>query len=95
MVLRRYERTSQLSNARIQRCAHDFSNFYPDVFGIVIAGQSNMALPLMFTFSRNISRDAILAGKYSNIRIHGMAGNMNPEQPWSTLKDALSKIVAS
>lgn len=62
------------------------------VFGDVYycSGQSNMALPLMHTLSRNISRDLILAGSYSNIRIHGMAGNMNPHQPWATLKAALS-----
>jgi sialate O-acetylesterase len=53
-------------------------------------GQSNMALPLMHTFSRNISRDAILGGKYANLRIHGISGNMNPDQPWSTLKDMIS-----
>eukprot|EP00038_Savillea_parva_P025920 m.50173 g.50173 ORF g.50173 m.50173 type:complete len:698 (-) comp7211_c0_seq2:133-2226(-) len=53
-------------------------------------GQSNMALPLAHTMSRNISRDAILAGKYANIRIHGLQGNMNPMQPWSTLKGALA-----
>ena len=53
-------------------------------------GQSNMALPLMHTLSRNQSRDAILAGKYANMRIHGMSGNMNPTQPWSTLKGALA-----
>lgn len=49
-----------------------------------------MALPLAHTMSRNISRDAILKGKYSNIRIHGLSGNMNPTQPWSTLKDAIA-----
>eukprot|EP00041_Stephanoeca_diplocostata_P008440 m.125345 g.125345 ORF g.125345 m.125345 type:complete len:736 (-) comp17323_c0_seq1:544-2751(-) len=53
-------------------------------------GQSNMALPLLHSFTRNASRDAILAGNYSNIRIHGMEGNMNPYQPWATLKQALS-----
>jgi hypothetical protein len=53
-------------------------------------GQSNMALPLAHTLSRNISRDAILAGKYENVRIHGIAGNMNPFQPWATLKVALA-----
>ena len=62
------------------------------VFGEVwyCGGQSNMALPLMHTLSRNESRDAILAGKYANMRIHGMSGNMNPAQPWSTLKNALA-----
>jgi sialate O-acetylesterase len=53
------------------------------------AGQSNMALPLLHTYSRNETRDAILAGKYANIRIHGLAGNMNAQQPWATLKQAL------
>jgi len=53
-------------------------------------GQSNMALPLMHTMSRNISRDLILGGKYANIRLHGIAGNMNPKQPWTTLKAALA-----
>ena len=53
-------------------------------------GQSNMALPLLHSYSRNISRDAISAGKYENIRIHGLEGNMNPYQPWATLKQALT-----
>jgi hypothetical protein len=35
-----------------------------------------VALPLMHTFSRNISRDAILGGKYANLRLHGISGNM-------------------
>eukprot|EP01048_Picozoa_sp_COSAG05_P004996 COSAG05_NODE_286_length_12159_cov_63.200249_5_plen_295_part_00 len=55
------------------------------------SGQSNMALPLLHTMSRNISADAIRAGKYKNLRIHGMAGNMNPYQNWSTVSDALAK----
>ena len=58
-------------------------------------GQSNMALPLSHTLSRNISRDAIAGGKYGNLRIHGMAGNMNPFQPWATLKAALADRPAS
>ena len=49
-----------------------------------------MALPVMHSYSRNISRDAILAGKYANIRIHGLEGNMNPFQPWATLKQAIA-----
>lgn len=48
-------------------------------------GQSNMALPIQHTLSRNASLAAIMAGKYKNIRIHGISGNMNPNQPWSTL----------
>eukprot|EP00755_Sulcionema_specki_P037606 Sspe_Gene.109279::Locus_89015_Transcript_1_1_Confidence_1.000_Length_778::g.109279::m.109279 len=34
------------------------------------AGQSNMALPLLHTLSRNISFNAIRSGKYRNIRVH-------------------------
>merc|ERR1719384_329337 len=49
------------------------------------AGQSNMALPLQHTFMRNASRDAIEAGKYANIRIHGIKGNMNPDLPWTNM----------
>ena len=52
--------------------------------------QSNMALPLVHSYTRDISRDAIVSGKYSNIRINGMEGNMNPFQPWATLKQALA-----
>lgn len=37
------------------------------------AGQSNMWLPMGYTFSRNTTVDAINSGKYSNIRL--MAGN--------------------
>ena len=57
-------------------------------------GQSNMALPLVHTLTRNTSRDAILAGKYGNLRIHGISGNMNPTQPWTTLRDALATDAA-
>jgi hypothetical protein len=52
------------------------------------AGQSNMALPLIHTISRNSSRAAILAGKYADLRIHGMVGNMNPQQNWTTVHAA-------
>jgi hypothetical protein len=54
-----------------------------------------MALPLLHTMSRNISRDEIKAGKYGNIRIHGISGNMNPDQPWSTLAAALETAAQS
>jgi hypothetical protein len=53
-------------------------------------GQSNMALPLVHSYTRNASRDDILAGSYANMRIHGMESNMNPFQPWQTLKQALA-----
>ena len=64
------------------------------VFGDVwyCGGQSNMALPLQHTLSRNISRDKIKNGVYSNIRIHGLSGNMNPNQEWSTLLNALGDL---
>lgn len=52
-------------------------------------GQSNMALPMVHTLTRNITRDAILAGNYSTLRLHGIKGNMNPFQPWATVKQAL------
>ena len=55
------------------------------------SGQSNMALPLLHSYSRNETRDAVLAGKYANIRIQGLAGNMNSDQPWATLKQALAQ----
>ena len=50
-----------------------------------------MALPLLHTYSRNETRDAIQNGKYANMRIHGLAGNMNVDQPWATLKQALAQ----
>lgn len=53
------------------------------------SGQSNMALQLHYTMSRNISFNAIKAGKYSNIRIHGLYSNMNPAQPWQKVSDAI------
>ena len=58
-------------------------------------GQSNMALKMLHTFSRNVSRDKVLAGAYANIRIHGLHSNqLNPTQPWSTLRDALATEAA-
>eukprot|EP00434_Breviolum_minutum_P013890 symbB.v1.2.012249.t1/scaffold842.1/size158541/4 len=53
------------------------------------SGQSNMALQLHYTMSRNVSLDAIKHGKYNNIRIHGMSSNMNPSQPWQKVSDAV------
>ena len=65
---------------------------YNVTFGDVwyCGGQSNMALPLEFTNSRNTSLAAIAAGKYSNIRIQQMAGNMNPSTPWTPIAQAAS-----
>ena len=48
------------------------------------SGQSNMALPVLHTFSRNKSRDLVQSGKGPDIRIHGLRGNMNKDQVWST-----------
>ena len=48
------------------------------------SGQSNMALPVLHTFSRNKSRDLVQSGKGPDIRIHGLKGNMNKDQVWST-----------
>ena len=47
-----------------------------------------MALPVLHTFSRNKSRDALQSGKGPDIRIHGLKGNMNKDQVWSTAKAA-------
>jgi len=49
------------------------------------AGQSNMALQISHTFGRWSTVESIKAGKYSNIRIHGIAGNMNPNLPWTNM----------
>ena len=40
-----------------------------------------MALPLSHTLSRNASRDMIVAGKYANVRIHGITGNVRARPP--------------
>ena len=52
------------------------------------SGQSNMALTLQYTLSRDESIDKIQSGSYDNIRIHGLEGNMNKDQPWRTAMDA-------
>ncbi|CAE7907902.1 SIAE [Symbiodinium sp. KB8] len=57
------------------------------------SGQSNMALPLKYTLSRNQSVETIKANKF-DIRIHGMSGNMNPTQPWMKAADAISQPAA-
>jgi hypothetical protein len=66
---------------------------YGDVW--YCGGQSNMALPLAHTFSRNASIKAIKAGQYSNIRLKQMESNMNPAFKWMTVKDAVdTRLVA-
>ena len=61
------------------------------VFGDVwyCGGQSNMALPLENTLSRNKSKAAIESGKYEGIRIMQVAGNMNPALPWKSVAKAI------
>ena len=60
------------------------------VFGDVwyCSGQSNAALSLQFTLARNDSLAAIAAGRYANIRIQQMAGNMNAYHAWTTIQQA-------
>ena len=47
-----------------------------------------MALPVLHTFSRNKSRDALQSGRGPNIRITGLKGNMNKDQLWTSAADA-------
>ena len=51
-----------------------------------------MALPLQHTLTRNISLASITAGKYSNIRIQQLSGNMNPDTPWTIRKSLRTPI---
>ena len=39
---------------------------------------------------RDETRDAVLAGRYGNIRLHGLQSNMNPQQEWATARQALA-----
>ena len=43
---------------------------YTCILYAACAGQSNMWLPMHFDTSRNATYDAVLAGKYQNIRMH-------------------------
>jgi sialate O-acetylesterase len=56
-------------------------------------GQSNMALPLLHTLTRNASLAAFAAGRYTNIRLQQMGGNMNPQTPWTPISAALDPAV--
>ena len=47
-----------------------------------------MALPLQFTYARNASYEAITAGRLRGIRLMGLKGNMNADQPWIRVEDA-------
>jgi hypothetical protein len=57
---------------------------------VVVTGQSNMALPMAHTFTRNITAKAVLEGKYKNIRLKQIASNMNPAFKWMTVHDAVA-----
>jgi hypothetical protein len=48
-----------------------------------------MALNIKHTLTRNESRDAVLAGKYANLRLWGYASNMQDGIQWSSVKDAI------
>ena len=52
-----------------------------------------MALPLLHTLTRNASLAAFAAGKYTNIRLQQMSGNMNPQTPWTPISAALDPAV--
>ena len=56
------------------------------------AGQSNMALPLQYSYARNATLREIQQGAYgvagADIRVTGLKGNMNADQPWITVGDA-------
>ena len=76
-----------------QGCAANTTTTITDVtFGDVwyCSGQSNMALNLQFTFARNASIAAIQQGKYSNVRLQQLQGNMNGNLAWTSLKAAVA-----
>ena len=52
------------------------------------SGQSNMALELKHTLAWEESIKKVASGSYDNIRIHGLEGNMNKDQPWKAVNDA-------
>jgi sialate O-acetylesterase len=53
-------------------------------------GQSNMALPVQFTYARNDTITQIKNKAFGNdIRLTGLKGNMNADQPWITISDAV------
>ena len=47
-----------------------------------------MALPFQYTYARNSTLAKIKSGKAGPIRISGLKGNMNIDQPWMTIEDA-------
>ena len=48
-----------------------------------------MALPIRYTYARNESIKAIQRGELSNLRLFGLKGNMNKDQAWLRVEDAV------
>lgn len=67
------------------------------VFGDVwyCAGQSNMWLPLHYTYSRNHTVANISAGAYDNIRLMAGDSQKGTMWPWKTAKQAIANSNAS
>ena len=63
------------------------------IFGDVwyCSGQSNMWLPMHFTYSRNFTVANITAGKYSNIRLMAGDSQHSNTHPWRSAKDAVNE----
>ena len=60
---------------------------------VLCSGQSNMELSMYYTFSRNLTKDAIAAGQYNNIRMMTFGHNPQPaptfvvnESLWGSVK---------
>ncbi len=48
-----------------------------------------MALPLQFTYARNATLARIKAGAFAgSLRVTGLKGNMNKDQPWTAVEAA-------
>ena len=61
---------------------------FGDVF--YCSGQSNMWLPLHYTYARNDTVEAIRAGKYDNLRLMAGDSQRSPYHPWKTAKQAIA-----
>eukprot|EP00937_MAST-01D_sp_MAST-1D-sp2_P002517 g2517.t1 len=62
----------------VVRSLHDV--LIGDVY--VCSGQSNMWLPMHFSFSRNATFEAWRRGRYRNIRLSNMPRNAQPDDAW-------------
>ena len=54
---------------------------FGDVY--ICSGQSNMWLPVHFSYSRNATFNSWLEGKYHNIRLANMPKNSQPDDAWT------------